>query len=175
MAALQRRQGLRFLVQPSPIRTFGDEDYRSAGIGLAEDLDPARLIFAIKEIPVEHLRAGRIYVFFSHVIKGQPYNMPMLQRILDLRCTLVDYERVVDEQNRRRVEHDMLKATGVERAHFSDEQQRICIAVALWNGRDPILKERAFGLTGNQGNRGEDVKEYYGAAVPTHEHISGCR
>lgn len=42
-----------------------------------------------------------------------------------------------------------------------DEQQRLCFALALWNERDPILKERVFGLTGNQGNRGEDVKEYY--------------
>lgn len=40
-----------------------------------------------------------------------------------------------------------------------DEQQRLCLALTLWNGRDPILKERAFGLTGNQGNHGEDVKE----------------
>ncbi len=42
-----------------------------------------------------------------------------------------------------------------------DEKQRLCLAFSLWNGRDPILKERAFGLTGNQGNHGEDVKEYY--------------
>jgi len=43
----------------------------------------------------------------------------------------------------------------------SDDRQHLCFALALWNGRDPILKERAFGLTGAQGNRGEDVKEYY--------------
>jgi hypothetical protein len=51
-----------------------------------------------------------------------------------------------------------------------DEQQRLCFALALWNGRDPFLKERAFGLTGNQGNRGEDVKEYYfyTDALPSH-------
>ena len=51
-----------------------------------------------------------------------------------------------------------------------DEQQRLCFALALWNGRDPILKERAFGLTGNQGNHGEDVKEYYFYldATPSH-------
>ncbi|MCG6861165.1 MAG: hypothetical protein LJE70_07815, partial [Chromatiaceae bacterium] len=48
-----------------------------------------------------------------------------------------------------------------------DEGQHLCFALALWNGCDPILKERAFGLTGNQGNRGEDVKEYYGAAHQT--------
>jgi alpha-aminoadipic semialdehyde synthase len=43
----------------------------------------------------------RAYVFFAHVIKGQPYNMPMLRRLLELGCTLIDYERVVDEKNRR--------------------------------------------------------------------------
>ena len=41
-----------------------------------------------------------------------------------------------------------------------DEQQRLCFSLALWNGRDPILKERMFGLTGNQGNHGEDAMEY---------------
>ncbi|MFN0316400.1 MAG: MGH1-like glycoside hydrolase domain-containing protein [Burkholderiales bacterium] len=51
-----------------------------------------------------------------------------------------------------------------------DEQQRLCFALALWNGKDPILKERAFGLTGNQGNHGEDAKEYYFYldATPSH-------
>ena len=51
-----------------------------------------------------------------------------------------------------------------------DEQQRLCFALALWNGRDPILKERMFGLTGNQGNHGEDAKEYwfYLDATPSH-------
>lgn len=44
---------------------------------------------------------------------------------------------------------------------ISDNHQRLCFAVALWNGKDPILKERLFGLTGNEGNHGEDVKEYY--------------
>ncbi len=51
-----------------------------------------------------------------------------------------------------------------------DQQQHLCFALALWNGRDPILKERAFGLTGNQGNHGEDVKEcyFYSDATPSH-------
>ena len=46
-------------------------------------------------------------------------------------------------------------------AGFSDVEQRMCLALALWNGRDPILKERAYGLTGAEGNHGEDVKEYW--------------
>ena len=58
-------------------------------------------------------------------------------------------------------------------AGISDDQQLLCFSLALWNGKDPILKERAFGLTGNQGNRGEDVKEYYfyRDATPTHSYL----
>jgi hypothetical protein len=58
-------------------------------------------------------------------------------------------------------------------AGFSDDQQRLCFAVALWNGRDPILKERLFGLTNSEGNHGEDVKEYYFYldATPTHSYL----
>src|SRR4051812_4285759 len=46
-------------------------------------------------------------------------------------------------------------------AGVSDDRQHLCLALALWNGRDPILKERLFGLTNSEGNHGEDVKEYY--------------
>jgi len=46
-------------------------------------------------------------------------------------------------------------------AGISDDKQRLCFALALWNGKDPILKERLFGLTNSEGNHGEDVKEYY--------------
>jgi hypothetical protein len=58
-------------------------------------------------------------------------------------------------------------------AGISDNHQRLCFAVALWNGVDPILKERFFGLTGNQGNHGEDVKEYYFYldSTPTHSYM----
>ncbi|MBD0277285.1 MAG: glucosidase [Flavisolibacter sp.] len=58
-------------------------------------------------------------------------------------------------------------------AGISDEQQLLCFAVALWNGKDPIIKERYFGLTGNEGNHGEDVKElyYYLDSTPTHSYM----
>ncbi len=56
---------------------------------------------------------------------------------------------------------------------ISDDQQLLCFALALWNGRDPVLKERLFGLTGTQGNHGEDVKEYYFYldSTPTHSYL----
>src|SRR5204862_2178093 len=58
-------------------------------------------------------------------------------------------------------------------AGFSDNHQRLCFALALWNGNDPILKERLFGLTGNEGNHGEDCKEYYFYldSTPTHSYM----
>jgi hypothetical protein len=58
-------------------------------------------------------------------------------------------------------------------AGISDNHQRLCFAIALWNGRDPILKERLFGLNGNEGNHGEDVKElyYYLDSTPTHSYM----
>src|SRR6266478_4478111 len=54
---------------------------------------------------------------------------------------------------------------------FCDDRQLLCISVALWNGRDPILKERLFGLTNSEGNHGEDVKElyYYLDAIPSYD------
>jgi hypothetical protein len=58
-------------------------------------------------------------------------------------------------------------------AGVSDHEQRLCLGLALWNGRDPILKERIFGLTNGEGNHGEDVKElyYYLDATPTHSYL----
>ena len=58
-------------------------------------------------------------------------------------------------------------------AGICDRHQKTCFALALWNGRDPILKERLFGLTGNEGNHGEDVKEcyYYLDSTPTHSYM----
>jgi len=58
-------------------------------------------------------------------------------------------------------------------AGVSDDGQRLCLALALWNGRDPLLKERMFGLTNTEGNHGEDVKEYYFYldSTPTHSYL----
>src|SRR5438093_412841 len=58
-------------------------------------------------------------------------------------------------------------------AGISDDQQRLCFALALWNGKDPMLKERLFGLTNSESNHGEDVKEYYVYldSTPTHSYM----
>ena len=99
--ALVREHDLRVLVQPSSIRAFSDADYAAAGALVQEDLSAADVIVAVKEIPIELLQPGKTYLFFSHTIKGQAYNMPLLRRLMELECQLIDYERIVDAQNRR--------------------------------------------------------------------------
>jgi alanine dehydrogenase len=88
-------------IQPSEVRVFTDEDYRLSGIPVTEDLGPCPVIVGLKEIPIERLVRGKTYVFFSHTAKGQSYNMPMLKRMMELGCTLIDYEKMVDEKGRR--------------------------------------------------------------------------
>jgi len=101
MKELIENFGIQFLVQPSEIRIFKDEEYAQAGAEISEDLSKAEFIFGVKEIPPEKLLPEKTYVFFAHVIKGQKHNMPMLRRLMDLKCNLIDYERIVDEQGRR--------------------------------------------------------------------------
>lgn len=101
LADLRQRHGLDFVLQSSPIRAFTDDEFRRVGVTVEESLDAAAVVFAVKEIPVDLLRPDTTYVFFSHVIKGQPYNMPMLARLMELGCSLIDYETIVDDAGRR--------------------------------------------------------------------------
>ncbi|NJN98391.1 MAG: hypothetical protein HC875_32020 [Anaerolineales bacterium] len=101
IASLTQAHQIEFLVQPSPVRAFPNAAYTSAGATVQEDLSPASVVLAIKEIPIELLQPNKTYLFFSHTIKGQPHNMPLLRRLIELDCQLIDYERVVDEHNRR--------------------------------------------------------------------------
>jgi saccharopine dehydrogenase (NAD+, L-lysine-forming) len=103
LATLRERHGLSFVVQSSPIRAFSDDEYRAAGIPVEEDLGGASVVLAVKEIPVALLRPGITYAFFAHVTKGQRHNMPLLAKLLELGCTLVDYEKITDVNNRRLV------------------------------------------------------------------------
>ena len=88
-------------LQRSDKRLFPAEYYTATGAELSDNMEPGDVILGIKEIPQEKLLDARTYLFFSHTIKGQPGNMPMLKRIMDGSSTLIDYERVVDQQGRR--------------------------------------------------------------------------
>jgi len=98
---LRERHGIEFILQPSPIRVFREEEFIEAGARVQEDLSAAGVVFAVKEIPARLFLPGKTYVFFAHVIKGQPHNMPMLRRLMALGCNLIDYEKVTDERGHR--------------------------------------------------------------------------
>jgi alpha-aminoadipic semialdehyde synthase len=98
---LKERHGIHTIVQPSAIRVFSDDEYRQAGAEVAEDLGPASVVLAVKEIPARLFERDKTYLFFAHVIKGQSHNMAMLRQMMDLGVNLLDYERFLDEANRR--------------------------------------------------------------------------
>lgn len=98
---LKTSHSIETVVQPSRIRVFTDQEYLRAGATVQEDLSACSTIFAIKEIPPSFFERGKTYVFFSHTIKGQAQNMPMLRKMLELQCRLIDYERIVDSEGNR--------------------------------------------------------------------------
>ena len=88
-------------VETSDIRIFTDDQYRTAGIEVSDDLSDCDVLFGVKEIPVDALIPNKKYFFFSHTIKMQPYNRKLLQAILEKNIELYDHETIVDSDNRR--------------------------------------------------------------------------
>ncbi len=72
-----------------------------AGAKVQHDLSLCRLIVGIKEMPASFFQPGKAYAFFSHTIKGQEYNMPMLKKLMELKCHLIDYEKIEDNTGKR--------------------------------------------------------------------------
>ncbi len=101
VARLVKQKKLDIIVQTSDKRIFSDEEYILAGAKIAKDLKKCSVIFGVKEMPESFFEPDKTYVFFAHVVKGQPYNMAMLRRMMELKCNLIEYEKVVDEQGKR--------------------------------------------------------------------------
>ncbi len=97
------KENIKILAQPSDIRIYKDSDYEAVGVELEENISHADLVIGVKEMPIKQFRKNGAYMFFSHTIKGQPYNMDMLKKLMELECTLIDYECIVDKNNRRLV------------------------------------------------------------------------
>eukprot|EP01132_Coremiostelium_polycephalum_P003932 gene3932-4908_t len=97
------KKGIRVIVQPSTLRNYSNAMYAKAGAVIQEDLKECDVIIAVKEVPSEYLYPEKTYIFFSHTIKAQPYNMPMLDEINKKKIRLIDYERITDASNKRLV------------------------------------------------------------------------
>jgi saccharopine dehydrogenase (NAD+, L-lysine forming) len=89
------------IVQPSPIRSFKDEEYLSEGIKIQEDLAECDIILGVKEVNIEDLIPNKKFLFFSHTIKKQSYNRKLLNAVLDKKIQLIDYEVLKDKSNKR--------------------------------------------------------------------------
>lgn len=95
-------QGLKIELEPCDVRVFSDDEYREAGVQYPEHPDNAEFVLGIKEPPVNSIQYGQVHLAFSHTIKGQDYNMPLLQKFLDEKATLMDYEPIVDPKTGKR-------------------------------------------------------------------------
>ena len=94
---------IKFMIQSSPQRSFAAEEFTELGLPMVDSVREAKLVMAVKELDVKDIHPGGAYIFFSHTIKGQEYNMDMLQHILNVGATLCDYELIKDEGGRRLV------------------------------------------------------------------------
>ncbi|GAB6909282.1 conserved hypothetical protein [Desulfosarcina cetonica] len=101
LAAILKATGARAWVETSQKRFFSQDQYEAAGAKSCQGMADGDVILGVKEIPIEKIIDRKTYVFFSHTIKGQPTNMPLLQRIIDGGCTLIDYEKITDADDRR--------------------------------------------------------------------------
>lgn len=100
---LKEEYNIKTIVQSSKIRIYSDREYEKTGAIVKENMSNCPIIFAVKEIPEDFFQPKKTYVFFSHTIKGQKYNMPMLKKMMDMGCNLIDYEKISDEYGRRLV------------------------------------------------------------------------
>ncbi len=94
-------RGVEVWVQSSSRRAFSDEEFARAGAKVVADVSPCEFVLGVKEMPASFFREGGGYAFFSHTIKGQPYNMGMLRALVEKGATLLDYELIKDDEDRR--------------------------------------------------------------------------
>ncbi|XP_053612509.1 alpha-aminoadipic semialdehyde synthase, mitochondrial isoform X1 [Plodia interpunctella] len=95
------RQGVKVIVQPSNRRAYPMQSYINSGAIVQEDISEASVIFGVKQTPIDLLIPNKTYCFFSHTIKAQEANMPMLDAILAKNIRLIDYEKLMDDAGNR--------------------------------------------------------------------------
>ncbi len=98
-----RESGAKAFIEASDKRFFKVDAYEAAGAEVCNSMAPGDVIFGVKEIPVEKLMDDKIYIFFSHTIKGQSSGMPLLKKIMAGGSTLIDYEKITNEANQRQI------------------------------------------------------------------------
>ena len=94
-------KGVEIEVVRSAKRIFEDNEFVVAGASLVDEVTDSEIVIGVKEMPVGYFKKNKTYIFFSHTIKGQEYNMPLLKDMMEAEANLIDYEKIEDEQGRR--------------------------------------------------------------------------
>ena len=96
-----KETGTDVCVESSEKRVFPNQEYETAGCIIANSVKDCDLILGVKEMPDDYFKTGKAYIFFSHVIKGQAYNMPMLKNLIQKKSSLIDYEKITAGNGQR--------------------------------------------------------------------------
>ena len=94
-------KGLEIEVVNSSKRVYDDSEFEAAGATLVDEVTDSTVILGVKEMPMDFFREELTYIFFSHIIKGQPYNMPLLKQMMRKKINLIEYEKIVNDKNQR--------------------------------------------------------------------------
>lgn len=92
---------IKIYVQPSPNRSYSDQEYKEARIELKEDLSDCDILMGIKEVPIDELIPNKTYFFFSHTKKKQPYNQKLMHALIDKKIRMIDYEALTYDSGQR--------------------------------------------------------------------------
>ena len=101
LEVLEKFPHVEIAIQPSPIRSFKDEEYAALNLTLQEDLSDCDVLLGVKEVRIQDFLEDKIYLFFSHTIKKQEYNQKLLQKVLEKKIQLVDYEVLTNKEGFR--------------------------------------------------------------------------
>lgn len=97
----EKYKNINFIVQSSDVRAFSNKEYSSYGIEVRDDISDCDILFGIKEVNTGTLIPNKHYFFFGHIAKMQPYNRPLLKKMMELNITFTDYEYLVDNKGQR--------------------------------------------------------------------------
>jgi saccharopine dehydrogenase (NAD+, L-lysine forming) len=139
-AFVERLFPVKIIVEPSPNRCFSDAEIDEEDVKLSNNLQSCDILLGIKEVPIEQLIEGKTYFFFSHTIKKQEHNRPLLKAILEKKITLIDYEVLTDEYGQRLIAfgkfagmvgaHNGVLGYGLKTKTFNLPRMRDCVSYA---------------------------------------------
>ncbi|MEA3460777.1 MAG: NAD(P)-dependent oxidoreductase [Bacteroidota bacterium] len=174
---LEQYENLELVVQPSDYRCYSDDEYRTEGIALSEDLSTCHVLMGVKEVNLNALIDQKIYLFFSHTAKKQPYNRELLQEVVRKGIQLVDYEYLTDEKGIRVVAfgrwagvvgaYNGLRASGLKSGDFQLKPASDCFDLEelLQELKKVELKQNRIVVTGGGRVAGGALEILEGAGV----------